>query len=971
MAVIRSLFLLSFISTACVGQPFNYRISTIAGINPLNDGGPATSAYLLYPRGVALDPDGNLYIADYGNHRIRKVSTDGTITTVAGTGVWGLSEDGGPAVSSRLAYPANVCYDRGDLVFSEGFRIRRVTADGAISTVVTNVGPVYGLAVDSERTIYFSEGTANRVRKVTRAGRVSLVAGTGQTGFSGDLGPAVEARLNFPQAVAVDNSGNVYIGDGLRVRKVDPSGIITSLYGRDSSQINDPLMQTIYGLHWTPDGLYVAFYWYVSRVSGNTVQRMTNGTIGFSGNGPVLDASFDYLQGITSGPDGAIYLADFWNSRVRRMRGSTVQTVAGRDRFGGDGGSASEAIIFAPYRVIFDPSGGIVLSDTRNERIRKIGTDGNINTIIGTGTRGFSGDGTSNPLTSRISFPVGLAFNPSGNLIFADSLNSRLRSLSPASAVQSIAGTSFTGFGGEGGPALAALLNSPRGIAIDRGGNIYVADTSNHRVRRINPGGLITTVAGTGTAGFSGDGGPGNQARLSSPDDVAISPDGDIYIADASNYRIRKISANGTISTFAGNGTLRRTGDNVPATAASLQRPVALAFDAAGTLFIAEANGDSVVCVTKQGVFYRIAGNGDTGFGGDGGSAMEAALNNPNGIAIDSRGNILIADTDNSRLRQLTPLTVGRIAPLSGDGQTVRPGARLAAPLVARVTSSDNIPLRDIPVTFAVTSGQAVLSASTVRTDSAGGASVGVTAGNTLGALTIRATAQGATPIVFTLTVEDDSIVPVRITQVLSGGPSGAALTALSSNMWIDVYANNLQASIATIAPNEIALPTRLGGFCVEVSGVQAGLRGIDSRRISAVVPALEGAEARIRVIAGCGSATPRPGDTVTLPLQAATPELLAAGEAGTQYDVSLTAESDARPGGSITLLAIGVGAETAVSLRIGEIVVPGEAAPSAAITGVYNITLKIPDDLPAGRYPLVLNAAGIDSPAGAMLTVR
>ena len=260
--------------------------------------------------------------------------------------------------------------------------------------------------------------------------------------------------------------------------------------------------------------------------------------------------------------------------------------------------------------------------------------------------------------------------------------------LEQISIIIPVAGTGIAGFGGDGGPAKLAMLNQPEGVAVDASGNLYIADTDNNRIRKISPGGIITTVAGTEIAGFSGDGGPATQAQLNHPEGVAVDASGNLYIADTGNNRIRKISPNGIITTVAGNGIAGFSGDNGPASQAQLNQPEGVAVDASGNLYIADTDNDRIREVRTDGVIITIAGR-DAGFSGDGGPAYRAQLNHPEGVAVDASGNIYIADTGNNRIRKISPN--GTITTIVGNGTT----AILKAPTGIAVSASGNLYIAD------------------------------------------------------------------------------------------------------------------------------------------------------------------------------------------------------------------------------------------------------------------------------------
>ena len=522
-------------------------ISTVAGSGPTGfgnggfsgDSGPATSALLNLPFDVASDVDGNLYIAD-SNNRIRKVSLDGMISTVAGNGNFGFSGDGGPATSASLRSPEGMAVDAvGNLYIadSSNLRIRKVNPDGIITTVAGNGtnsfsgdgGPatsasmqiISGVAVNRAGDLYIAGTFSHRIRKVSPDGIINTVAGNGQFRFAGDSGPATSASLNLRccgVGVTVDAAGNLYIADGdnFRVRRVSPSGIITTVAG--------------------------------------------NGIRGFSGDGgPATSALLNRPHGVALDAVGNRYIADDSNRRIRKVSpDGIITTVAGNGTSSfsiRDGELATTAQIALPSAVAVDAAGNLYIA-ANNNRIRKVSPDGIITTIAGgNGCEPlledcFLGDGGP-AISASLNSPKGVAVDSAGNLYISDTWNNRIRKVTPDGIINTVAGSGAVGqnngcFSGDDGPAINALINPGccgGGIAVDALGSLYIADTNSNRIRKVSPDGIITTVAGNGQSGFSGDGGPATNASLNFPEDVAVDAVGNLYIADKSNDRIRKVLA--------------------------------------------------------------------------------------------------------------------------------------------------------------------------------------------------------------------------------------------------------------------------------------------------------------------------------------------------------------------------------------------------------------------------------------------
>jgi hypothetical protein len=330
---------------------------------------------------------------------------------------------------------------------------------------------------------------------------------------------------------------------------------------------------------------------------------------------------------------------------------NNIFTVAGTDTAGffGDGGSATAAHMNAPVGVAATADGGFLIADRDNQRIRRVLPAGTITTVAGNGTRGYSGDGgpaTAAPLDN----PVGVAATADGGFLIADQGNQRVRRVSPAGTITTVAGNGTEGFSGDGGPATAAQLSDPVDVAATADGGFLIADYVNERIRRVSPAGTITTAAGTGNVGFSGDGGPATAARLNGPAGVAATPDGGFLIADEWNHRIRRVSPAGTITTVAGSGTRGFAGDGGPATAAQLDNPVGVAATADGGFLIVDGT-NRIRRVSPAGTITTVAGTGSLGFSGDGGPASAAELAAPTSVAPTAEGGFLIADWFNHRVR--------------------------------------------------------------------------------------------------------------------------------------------------------------------------------------------------------------------------------------------------------------------------------------------------------------------------------
>ena len=332
-----------------------------------------------------------------------------------------------------------------------------------------------------------------------------------------------------------------------------------------------------------------------------------------------------------------------------------ITTVAGNGTmgFGGDGGAATAAMIKNPTGTVVDKAGNLYVCDRGNYYIRKVdAATGIITPFAGNGTGGaFAGDGT--PATASGFAPSAICMDTSGNFYFTDDAGSYVYKIDTASHVYRIAGNGSLGFSGDGGAATAATLYRPNGIAVDNIGNVYVCDFENNRIRIINSTGTINTLAGTGTAGFMGDGGPASAAELYLPFGVAVDRNRNVYIADGQNNRIRKVSATGTISTVAGNGTGGYAGDGMAANTAEINNPEGVAVDTFGNLFICDNGNSRIRKVNGSFIISTICGDSLSGFSGDGGPATAAELLQPDGIYVAATGAIYISDYYNYRIRKI------------------------------------------------------------------------------------------------------------------------------------------------------------------------------------------------------------------------------------------------------------------------------------------------------------------------------
>lgn len=596
------------------------------------DGGPAVNAQLNSPQGIALDSAGNIYIADSLNNRVRMVDPSGMITTFAGNGsisIPGFWGDTGPATDANLHIPVAV-------------------------------------AVDSAGNVYICAASDHAIRKVALDGTISLFAGTGYAGYYGDTGAAGLAGLRSPEDISTGPDNSLFIADtgNAVIRKVGKDGVISTVSGSggqgiggDGVAIKIPMISP-FGVAVNSGGdIFVAEVG-SNRIrkidsKGNITTAVGDGMQGFAGDGAApATARLSLPTSVAVDAGGNLYFADSLNYRVRKLAGSTVSTIAGNGGISrsGDGGAATSAQLNTPLGVAVDSAGNIYIADTFNNVVRRVASNGIISVFAGTGTAGSSGDGGA-ATSAQLSGPQGVAVDASGSVYIADTQNNRVRKVG-GGTISTIAGTGTGGFAGDGGAATAAQLKAPFSVAVDTAGNVYIAEFSNNRVRKVAVNGTISTLAGTGVSGYGGDGGSATSALLNGPQGVAVDAAGNVYIADTANNRVRRVTPAGAIGTLAGNGVAGYDADGGQAGATQVGNPTGVAADSFGNVYISDGSS-RVRKVFTSGIIATIAGNGQRGYSGDGGAAGLAQLNGPSAVAVNSAGNVYLADTNNNSVRLL------------------------------------------------------------------------------------------------------------------------------------------------------------------------------------------------------------------------------------------------------------------------------------------------------------------------------
>ncbi len=576
--------------------------------------------------------------------------------------------------------------------------------EGAAATTGSVALP-FAVSLDASGNLYIADTFNNRVRRVDAlTGIMTSVAGTGNLGWGGDGGLATAAELAGPNSVAVDSYGNLFIADtlGNRIRRVDAkTGIITTVAGDkdgyfgfkgDDGPATSALLETPKGVSIDGSGnIFIADTYNnrIRRVDAKTGIITTvagNGQQTYSGDGgPATSAALSRPLEVAVDSVGNIFIGDTDNNRVRKVEAATniISTFAGtgQDAFGGDGGQARLAGVSSPSQVSFDTAGNTYLADAGNQRIRRIDKSGVIATVAGNGKAEYSGDG-GQAISAGLADPSGVAVDGFGQIFIADTANYRIRRVDAAGTIQTIAGNGHTSFLGDGGPGWGASLLEPYGLATDSSGSVYIADMNNIRIRKVDAQtGTITTAVGSDVLGYHGDGGPATQAGLSFPYGVAVDSAGNIFVADTLGNRIRRVdAATKIVTTYAGSGKAEDPVDNVQATQSSLLSPYGVGFDTSGNLLIADTGNNRIRRVDRQsGVISTIAGTGSAGYGGDSGPAVSAKLSQPVSVMGSPLG-IFVADFANNRVRWIYNDTIYTIA---GDGQAIFWGEGLPAPLAS------------------------------------------------------------------------------------------------------------------------------------------------------------------------------------------------------------------------------------------------------------------------------------------------
>lgn len=627
------------------------RVATLAGSTAgggYNDGTTATARFS-GPRYLALRNDGTLFVVDMRNHVIRAIAPGGQVSTIAGlAGVRGSSDGSGSA--ARFNFPSGIAIDAaGALYVSDtgNNTIRKISSSGDVTTLAGTLnilggaadgtGPAaqfsspQGMAVDGAGNVYVADQGNHAIRKITPAGVVTTFAG--KMGERGDSnGTTQEARFYGPYAVAVDAAGTLYVADTSNntIRKVTPAGQVTTLAG------------------------HAPFYG--------------------SQDGVGADALFAAPQGIAVGGNGDLYVTDAYWGLIRKVRpdgtvttlaGSTAVAVTGRD------GPGTAAAFLGPCGIAIDASGNLYIGDSDDEAIRKVTPAGVVTTFAGSMPAAARAEGPA--AVARFLGPQAVAVDSAGNTYVADGAT-MIRKITPSGIVSTFAGAPGETGSADGAGSTARFLE-PWAIAVDKNDNLYVTDYYNCTIRKITPAAVVTTIAGTARQCGKNDG-AGSSARFNAPAGIAINSHGDIFVADSNNHAIRRIDAAGAVTTFAGGHSGFH--DDV-GTSATFDFPLGISFDAADNLYVADTGSNLIRKVTPAAVVTTIAGSPGTSGYSDGAGFM-AHFKNPNGVAAMADGTLYVASTYAHSIRKITPDTVvttvagvgGSTGNVNGDGSDAR-----------------------------------------------------------------------------------------------------------------------------------------------------------------------------------------------------------------------------------------------------------------------------------------------------------
>jgi uncharacterized protein (TIGR03437 family) len=895
------------------------------------------------------------------------------VTTIGGRGKLPYAGDGQNAASVNLFYPDRLAYDgSGNLYFAESYYnrvFRVVAADGKLTTAAGNGqtgfsgdhGPATaaalespgGIAADAAGNLYI--GVSARLCKVTVDGKIQVIAGTGDFSYSGDSKPALSATFDTPVAIALNSAGTViYFSDETNnvVRKIGADGIITTVAGTGSPGYSN-------------DGQ-----------PGNTAQL----------NGP---------EGLALDSNGNLYIADRLNNRIRKVRpDGTITTFAGTGVAGasGDGVLPTLGTLLQPTDVVVDPNGDVFIADMSNSLVKMIDPTGQIMVNL-----------------TRQMVSVGdLAYNPgpAGGLAATDFLQHAIFTVTVPGGVVSqhpIAGAIHTAAIGDNGPAAGAVFLDPFGVAVDGKGNVYVADFGDQRVRRIGTDGTITTAAGTGIFGNSNNGGAANAAQIAQPGGIAVDASGNLYFTAACEVRV--IRSNGNIGSVAGNGNCDYAGNNIAASLAELYFPQGLALDSASKfLYISDTDNNRIRQVNlASSNIVTLAGNGQPGYAGNATDALSASMDSPVGIAVDSKGNVYFADQNNHRVRKIAN---GLVYDVAGTGKAGNDGdggpataATLAWPAGLAVDSADNLYVASSGYIRRISStdGRIATIAGTGWTDFSGDGDLATLADMDPFYLAV----DGSGRIYFS----DENNLRIRRLDPAQIFPSGVVNGAtfqkgpVAPGEIVAIFGSGLgpvQIAQASLDPSGLPVATSLAGTQITFDGVAAPLLYVSAAQASAIVPfAVAGKSSTVMQVTYQNT----PTNAITMPASPASPGLFTVAQNGggqgciLNQDYSLNSAANPAARGDIVMIWGTGGGQTVpagtdgkfttgtyptipppVTATIGGLdatVVWAGAAPGM-VAGINQFNVQVPAGAPSGNsVPIVLKVGSVVSLGTATLAVK
>jgi hypothetical protein len=678
---------------------FSYNFTTLAGrSNKGTADGTGTAAQFNTPGGLAIDGAGNLIVADGSSNTIRKVTPAGVVTTFIGLAGATVASVDGTGSAARFGLPLGVAIDgAGTLYVTDIFTssIRKVTPAGVVTTLAGPTGPLnennFGsadgtgsaarfnfptaLVLDGAGNLFVTDYRNHTIRKVTPAGVVTTFAGSaGNAGSTNGTGTA--ARFTTPRDIVIDGAGNLYVAeqDSNTIRKITPDAVVTTFAGTAGTSGSTNATGAAARFN-SPSGLAIdsAGNLYVGDLDNFAIRKITSagvvttlaGAPGSRGdtNGTGSAARFRGPQSVTVDSEGNVYVSDSDNANIRKITpAGVVTTLAGQSKdsfsFGSTNGTGTAARFSGPGKVAVDSAGNVYVTDLNNDTVRKITPAGVVTTLAGQAGADGTADGTG--AAARFNFLAGITVDPTGNVFVTD--GTRVRKITPAGVVTTFAGGAS---GSVNGTGTAARFSNLREIASDSDGNLYVADAGNHIIRKITPDAVVTTFAGLSGSRGSADGTTG--ARFNSPEGIAVDAAKNVYVGDGEGFLLRKITPAGVVTTLAGvpEDSLGRDGVG---TAARFGGVTGLAVDFAGNIIAGDYNDYTIRLITPAGVVTTVAGSLQLEGATDGPGA-NARFGGPRGVAVDSLGNLYVADTDTNTVRKgaltIQPLIISQPAGLS------------------------------------------------------------------------------------------------------------------------------------------------------------------------------------------------------------------------------------------------------------------------------------------------------------------